>query len=107
MLAAGVTKEVRMKLVPLTTLDLSYVGEVHAVRPSTHEFAAGWGLGEGTVTGERLRGSMQWSNPPTRRGEDCWLPNVRGVITTADGAELMVQLTGRTTFAAGVGHQKL
>jgi len=36
------------------------------------------------------------------------LPNVRGVVTTIDGAEVMLELTGRTSFdEKGVGHQSL
>jgi len=36
------------------------------------------------------------------------LPNVRGVVTTVDGAEVMLDLTGRTNFdESGLGHQSL
>lgn len=36
------------------------------------------------------------------------LPNVRGVVTTVDGAEVMLELTGRTSFDEnGIGHQSL
>ena len=36
------------------------------------------------------------------------LPKVRGVVTTADGTEVILDLTGRTTFdESGVGHQAL
>jgi hypothetical protein len=35
------------------------------------------------------------------------LPNVRGVISTTDDAEVMLEMTGRTVFEGGVGHQLL
>ena len=36
------------------------------------------------------------------------LPAVRGVVTTADDAELMLDLSGRTSFGPeGVGHQMM
>ena len=36
------------------------------------------------------------------------LPEVRGVVTTHDGAEVVLELTGRTSFDEnGVGHQSL
>ena len=97
-----------MRLSHLCTLNLSYVGEFHLVRPYGNEAGAGWGVGEGTVTGERLSGTVQWSNHPARRGDGTMLPSVRGVIRTPDDAEVMIEMSGRTVFdGPGTGHQLL
>src|SRR4051812_23815104 len=97
-----------MLLNPLCSLDLRYEGDFHLVRPYGNESGTGWGRGDGTVTGERVSGRYSWSNHPRRRGDGSMLPNVRGVVTTIDGAELMLELTGRTSFDQhGIGHQSL
>ena len=68
-------------------------------------------MGDGTVTGEQLSGTVQWSNQPQRRGDGVMLPNARGVITTPDDAEVLFDLTGRTVFVErdgeSVGRQLL
>jgi hypothetical protein len=95
-------------LSPLCSVDLRYEGDFHLVRPYGNESGTGWGRGDGTVTGQRVSGSYAWSNHPRRRGDGSMLPNVRGVVTTIDGAELMLELNGRTSFDDnGVGHQSL
>lgn len=87
-----------MQLELLCAMDLQYSGDFHLARPYGNESGLGWGIGGGTVTGERLSGQVQWSNQPRRRGDGVMLPNVRGVISTGDGAEVFVDLTGRTVF---------
>lgn len=95
-------------LEPLCSVALRYEGDFHLIRPYGNESGTGWGRGGGTVTGQRLSGSYAWSNHPHRRGDGSMLPNVRGVLTTDDGAELILELTGRTGFDDdGVGHQSL
>jgi hypothetical protein len=97
-----------MRLSHLCTLSLSYVGDFHLVRPYGNESGAGWGVGEGTVAGERLAGRLRWSNHPGRRGDGTMLPDVRGVIATPDDAEVMISMSGRTLFdGSGSGHQLL
>ncbi len=97
-----------MRLSPLCTLNLSYVDDFHLFRPYGNEAGGGWGRGTGTVTGERLSGTVQWSNHPTRRGDGNMLPNVRGVIATNDDAEVMIEMSGRTIFdSPNSGHQML
>lgn len=95
----------------LCSLDLTYTSGFHLVRAYGNESGVGWGVGDGTVTGERLAGDVQWSNQPSRRGDGVMLPNCRGVITTAEGAEVLFDLTGRTVFVehadAVVGRQLL
>jgi hypothetical protein len=89
---------VRMHLEKLCVLELAYVGDFHYVSPYAGESGAGWGRGEGTATGERLSGAVQWSNHPTGRGDGVMLPAARGVITTPEGADVVFDLTGRTVF---------
>ena len=87
-----------MKLEALCTMELQYSGDFHLARPYGNESGSGWGIGRGTVTGERLSGQAQWSNHPRRRGDGIMLPSARGVIATGDGAEVVFDLTGRTVF---------
>ena len=87
-----------MQIELLCTMDWTYTGDFHLGRPYGNESGLGWGIGRGTVTGDRLAGEVQWSNQPWRRGDGSMLPNARGVITTPDGAEVFVDLTGRTVF---------
>jgi hypothetical protein len=56
-----------------------------------------YGEGRGTAIG-RIEGSVVWSNYPRRRSDGRMLPNVRGLITTHDGASLLFELRGRTIF---------
>jgi len=61
------------------------------------EEGIGYGDGRGTATG-RFEGSVVWSNYPRRRTDGRMLPNVRGLITTTDGAAILFELRGRTIF---------
>src|SRR4051812_9446950 len=91
-----------MRLTALCTMTLRYTSEVHVVRP----FGAagvGWGVGDGTVAGPGLSGAVEWSNHPTRRDDGTWLPDIRGVVTTPEKAEVIVELRGRTTFTDNFG----
>ena len=92
-----------MHLTPLCSMDLRYTSDFHLIRPYGNESGAGWGIGEGTVTGQRLSGGIVWSNQPQRRGDGAMLPKVRGVITTAEGGQVFCDLIGRTVFLARDG----
>jgi hypothetical protein len=94
-----------MRLERLCTMDLAYVGGFHLVRPYGNESGIGWGIGEGTVSGDRVEGAVRWSNQPRRRGDGAMLPNARGVITTSDGAEIIFGLTGRTVWVEREGSE--
>src|SRR3954466_2994913 len=82
----------------LCVLELAYAGDFHYVSPYDGRSGVGWGRGEGTATGERLNGLVEWSNHPSGRGDGAMLPGARGVITTRDGAAVIFDLTGRTVF---------
>lgn len=89
-----------MQIEPLCVMELAYTNGFHLVRPYGNEAGSGWGVGEGTATGERLSGTVRWSNQPSRRGDGTMLPNVRCVIRTDEGAEIFCDLTGRTVFVS-------
>jgi hypothetical protein len=57
--------------------------------------ALGFGQGEGTVSGE-IEGRVTWANFPRRRQDGVWTPNLRGVIRTADGSEVLVSIHGQS-----------
>ena len=50
------------------------------------------------MSGERLSGTIKWSNHPSLRSDGVALPDFRGVISTAGGAKVLVSFTGRTVF---------
>ncbi|GAC1510458.1 MAG: hypothetical protein NVS1B3_13120 [Candidatus Dormibacteraceae bacterium] len=87
-----------MRLEHLCSMDLKYVGGFHLLKPYGNESGLGFGVGEGTASGDRLSGTVQWSNHPRRRGDGVMLPNARGLITTRDGAEVLFDLAGRTVW---------
>ena len=66
------------------------------VRPFGVAEAAGFGWGEGTVSGDVLRGSVRWANYPRRREDGVWTPNLRGVIRTEDGGGILISLHGQS-----------
>lgn len=94
-----------MRIDPLCRMELAYTSDFHLARPYGNEAGVGWGIGDGVVTGERLGGTVQWSNQPSRRGDGVMLPNARGVIATHDGAEVIFDLTGRTVFVERDGQE--
>jgi hypothetical protein len=86
-----------MRLEKLCSVDFRYL-DSYFPRPYGDESGPGWGVGEGTVSGERLNGTLTWSNHPSLRSDGVALPDFRGVITTADGSKVMISFTGRTAF---------
>ncbi len=66
--------------------------------PYGDQSGPGWGIADGTVSGERLRGTVNLSNHSSTRSDGVVMPEMRGVITTADGRKLVVSFTGRTVF---------
>ncbi len=87
------------------------VGEtgVVLIDPFGPDEGSGYGEGSGTARGDRLSGSVVWSNRPRRRSDGCYLPDVRGVVITDDAARVLFDLRGRTVFTADgtVGAQSL
>jgi hypothetical protein len=54
----------------------------------------GYGVGIGTVKGERLEGSLRWANTPRRRSDGVLLPKTDGLIETVDGARIFFSVRG-------------
>ena len=94
-----------MRLEPLFNISMRYA-DAAWIGPFGSAERAGFGWGEGTVTGDVLRGKVRWSNFPRRREDGVWTPNLRGVIRTEDGAEILVSVHGQSVqeeTASGVG----
>src|SRR4030081_2806877 len=49
---------------------------------------------EGTVTGDRLRGTLKSVNAPAKRPDNVNCPAFRGVIVTNDGAKIYFEFNG-------------
>jgi hypothetical protein len=77
-----------MKLERVCEMRWAYREGFDLVKPYGGEEGLGYGEGGGTVTGERLAGTVRWANHPRRRSDGRMLPNGGGVLTTTDGARL-------------------
>jgi hypothetical protein len=82
-----------MKLVPLFEMSAKYT-ESTLVGPLAGGESMIWALREGTITGERVRGTHRACNHPRRRADDVNVPDVHGVITTDDGALIYYEMHG-------------
>jgi hypothetical protein len=49
---------------------------------------------DGSVIGERLRGTLRLTNLAPRRADNVNLPTLRGILTTDDGAQAWVEMDG-------------
>jgi hypothetical protein len=98
-----------MRLEPLCKLTMRYTqGSWH--RPygraaGQGEEGLGFGHGEGEVAGE-IEGALVWANYPRRREDGVWTPNLRGVITTREGEEILVAIHGQSIEENAAGHHR-
>jgi hypothetical protein len=53
---------------------------------------------EGSLDGDRLRGTIRFTNLAARRADNVNLPTLRGVLTTDDGAVVWVECDGIATL---------
>jgi hypothetical protein len=67
--------------------------------------AIGFGSGDGSVSGA-IEGDVSWANSPRRRQDGVWTPNLRGVITTADGSQLLLSIHGQSIQERAPGHRR-
>jgi hypothetical protein len=84
-----------MELVELGQLELTYTAL------EVLDFGSGgrlYGTMEGRLVGERLRGELRLTNLAERRVDNVNLPELRGVLTTDDGAAIWVELDGIATL---------
>jgi hypothetical protein len=83
-----------MQLLHLYDTEETYVGDPVFFRPYGEVEGTGYGRAEGTVTGDRLSGNIQWANQPRLREDDVWCPNLIGRIDTDDGADILLRMAG-------------
>ena len=96
-----------MKLVPLFEMVHKYV-ERHSVQmkgPLGTENVA-WMFREGTIEGERVRGGHKAMNKSVVRSDNVVTPDIRGVLTTQDGAEVYYEIRGYGIDVDGLRHFK-
>ena len=93
-----------MRLEELSVFEWSYDQDIRVAAPGyvllssyDSQEGAAYGEGRGSASG-RIQGSVVWSNYPRRRSDGRMLPDVRGLVTTRDGASLVFELRGRTIF---------
>lgn len=99
-----------MRLEYLCDLEMAYRAELPFVlaQPFGSREGSAYGEGDGTVTGEKLQGQVRWVNHPHARSDGTYLPDLHGVLSTADNAHILVTLQGRTVFGPDeVGEQLL
>lgn len=79
--------EMELRYTALATLDYGADGQI-------------FGTMEGTVSGERLRGTIQLTNLAPMRSDRVNCPTLRGLLKTADGASVYVTLDGIASLRA-------
>jgi hypothetical protein len=75
------------------------------VTPGGGEERQGFGMGAGEVVGG-LTGAVRWSNFPRLRGDGVPMPDVRGVIETAEGP-VMFELRGYAERLQSAGNRQV
>ncbi|MBW3665871.1 MAG: DUF3237 domain-containing protein [Actinobacteria bacterium] len=81
----------------LSDVDLTYV------TLESLDYDAGgqlYGTMEGSLTGERLSGTLRLTNLASRRTDGVNLPTLRGLLDTVDGARVWVELDGIAALRA-------
>ena len=93
-----------MRLEPFGRLTMQYrSGSWH--RPYGGEEGIGFGDGDGELTGE-VAGKLIWANYPRRREDGVWTPNMRGMIRTSEGEEILVSMHGQSVAEKGEGARR-
>lgn len=87
-----------MRLDYLCDMELTFANDPILVRPYGGEEGVAFDVGTGTITGERLRGTVRWANYPHRRSDGAMLPDLHGVIMTDEGATIIFSVQGRTVW---------
>lgn len=85
-----------MRLEPLFSMSVRYTHRTYIGPIAGRDGSEGilWALREGAVDGDRIRGTYRACNHPRRRTDDVNVPDVHGVITTDDGADVYFELHG-------------
>ena len=84
-------------------IELSEVEPTYTAIESLHYDSGGqlYGTIEGSLSGERLNGSLRLTNLALRRADNVNLPTLRGVLTTRDGAQIWASLTASQPYGGG------
>jgi hypothetical protein len=85
-----------MKLSPLFEGDLRYDESTEAGVAAFGEGGdiSSYAQGDGRVIGDRLSGTVRWTNYSRRRADGVGLPSFNGVISTDDGADVLFAFHG-------------
>ena len=89
-----------MDLAELASVELTYTA-LEAL-----DYGSGgqlYGTMEGSLAGDRLRGTLRLANLAQRRPDNVNLPTLRGVLTTDDSAVVWVELDGVATLRSQDG----
>lgn len=88
-----------MRSTKLCLFNLTQTAPGVLISPYGGEDGVAFSGGEGVAEGERLRGAIRWFNHPRRRSDGVMLPDIQGVLTTADGAEIIFSMQGRVVWS--------
>ena len=80
-----------MNLIPLCEMQMHYTWIAYVDYGAGGQYV---GTLEGTVTGDRLRGTLKSVNVPAKRPDNVNCPAFRGIIETYDGAKIYFELNG-------------
>jgi hypothetical protein len=96
-----------MKLIPLFEMVHKYV-ERHSVslKGPLGTDSTSWMFREGTILGDRIRGSHRAMNKSVLRADNVVTPDIRGALTTDDGAEVYYEIRGYGIEVDGLRHFK-
>ena len=84
-----------MDLVELGTVELAY----RSLEGVDHEGGTQfYGVMEGSISGERLQGTLELTNLARRRPDNVNTPTLRGLLTTEDGEQIWLELDGLATL---------
>jgi hypothetical protein len=84
-----------MNLIPLGDFELHYTSL------TSLDYGSGgqnYGTMEGWLRGESVSGELRLTNFAPRRPDNVNLPNLRGLLTTEDGAIIAVEMNGIATL---------
>jgi hypothetical protein len=88
-----------MRLEHVCDVELNYLNDFVMARPYGTEEGAGYGDGDAKLSGPRLEGTARWSNHPRRSSDGVFWPDLHGVVSTNDGADLLLTLQGRSDWS--------
>jgi hypothetical protein len=74
-------------------------------RPHGGEEGLGFGHGDGAISGE-VEGKVVWANYPRRREDGVWTPNLRGMVISDDGHELVLSVHGQSIEERAAGQRR-